>query len=248
MVNEAFARRFFPATGPIGRRVAVGGAPLTHEDRSYGIVGVLRDAHFRGVREAVPPTVFLPILQEPTGRILDCEFEVRTLGHAGALAGQVRDAIAEVHPAVTVGRVRTLRDQVRSTFGPERTAAGFIATFAALSLLVASIGLYGIVSHGLARRTNEIGIRLALGAGRTDVVWLIARETLLRLSVGLAVGFPLAWASGHLLAAQLFGVTPTDAGSAIVAALVLCVVVALTTVRPLLRAMRIDPVIALRAE
>jgi ABC-type antimicrobial peptide transport system permease subunit len=164
------------------------------------------------------------------------------------VAAAARAAIGTVDPKVEVRRVRTLADQVRGTFRAERIAAGFVAAFAALALLVAAVGLYGIVAHGLARRTNEIGIRLALGAARADVVRLIGRETLRRLSVGLAIGFLLAWAAGHLLAAQLFGVTPTDAVSAGIAALVLSAVVALTTLCPLRRAMRVDPVAALRAE
>ena len=244
MVNDTFARRFFSHGSPIGRVVALG----PNGDRRYEIVGVLKDAHFRNIREAVDPSVFLPMLQEPTARILDAEFELRTRGDAAILAGLVREAIAAVDGKVRVGRVRTLRAQVLSTFGPERTAAGFIVTFAALALFVASIGLYGVVSHGLARRTSEIGVRLALGAGRVDVVRLVARETLLRLGLGLAIGFLLAQAGGRFLAGQLFGVTPTDLTSAVVATLLLSAVVALTIVRPIVRAMRIDPVIALRAE
>jgi ABC-type antimicrobial peptide transport system permease subunit len=188
------------------------------------------------------------MLQEPTGRILDAEFEIRTRADASGIAGLVREAIGAVDGRVEIRRIRTLREQVLATFGPERTAAGFIAAFAALALLVASVGLYGIVSHGLARRTNEIGVRIALGAARVDVVRLVARETLLRLGLGLAIGFLLARAAGGLLGSQLFGVTPSDPWSAAVAALVLALVVALTTVRPLVRATRVDPVVALRAE
>jgi predicted permease len=244
MVNEAFTRRFFPRSSPIGYVVDFG----SRDDRRHEIVGVLKDAHFRNIREAVIPGVFLPMLQEPTGRILDAEFELRARGDAGPLAGLVREAIVAVDPKVSVGRTRTLRAQVLSTFGRERTAAGFIVAFAGLALFVASIGLYGVVSHGLARRTNEIGVRLALGAARVDVVQLIARETMLRLGLGLVIGFLLTQAGGRFLAGQLFGVTPNDITSAVIAALVLSAVVALTAVRPLMRAMRVDPVVALRAE
>ncbi len=243
MVNEAFARRFHPERTPIGRRLALG----PNEDRRYEIVGVLKDAHFRNIREAVAPSVFLPMLQEPTNRILNAEFELRA-PNAANLAGPVRDAIAAIDPNVRLERTRTLRAQVLATFGPERTAAAFIVTFAGLALVVAAIGLYGVVSHGLARRTSEIGVRLALGAGRVDVVRLVARETLWRLGLGLGIGLLLTQAGSRFLAGHLFGVTPTDLPSAAMAALLLSAVVALTTVRPLLRAMRVDPVIALRAE
>jgi predicted permease len=244
IVNEAFARRFYSGRSPIGRVLALG----PKDDRRHEIVGMLKDAHFRNIREAVAPSVFLPMLQEPTSRILDAEFELRARQDAAILAGPVRDAIAAVDPKVRVGRTRTLRAQVLSTFGPERTAAGFIVTFAGLALFVAAIGLYGVVSHGLARRTSEIGVRLALGAGRVDVVRLVARETLWRLGLGLGIGFLLTQAGSRFLAGQLFGLTSTDVTSAVIAALLLSAVVALTLVRPILRAMRVDPVIALRAE
>jgi ABC-type antimicrobial peptide transport system permease subunit len=113
---------------------------------------------------------------------------------------------------------------------------------------VAAVGLYGVVAYGLNRRTNEIGVRLALGASRGDIIRLVARESVLRLGLGLLIGLLLSQAASRLLASQLFGVAPNDPISAIVAALVLSLVVALTTVRPLRRAMRIDPVAALRAE
>jgi ABC-type antimicrobial peptide transport system permease subunit len=144
--------------------------------------------------------------------------------------------------------MRTLRAQVLATFGPERTAAGFIGTFAVLALIVASIGLYGLVSHGLATRTGEIGIRMALGATRLGLVQMVARESLLRLVVGLSLGATLAYMGSRLLANQLFGVTPDDAGSALLSMAVISMVVALATLRPTLRALRVDPVKVLRAE
>jgi predicted permease len=244
MVNEAFARRFFPDTGPLGRGFSLGSS----QQQRYEIVGVLRDAYFREARQPVQPAAFLAMLQEPSGRILDCEFEVRTTGDANVLAGQVRDTIRGVNDRIRIDDVRSLREQVTATFGPERTATGFILAFSLLALVVAAVGLSGVVAHGRARRTNEIGVRMALGAARADVVRLIARETGLRLVLGLVIGFVLARATSHALAAQLFGVTPDDLTSALFAALILSAVVALTTVRPLRRAMRVDPVIALRAD
>ena len=147
-----------------------------------------------------------------------------------------------------VGPVQSLRSQVFATFAPERTAAGFLVGFAVLALLVAAVGLYGTVSYGLERRTSEIGLRIALGAARRDVVWLVARSSVIRLALGLLVGSLLARAAGSLVSAQLFGVAPNDPVSLLVAAMTLSAVVALATVRPLARAMRIDPMIALRTE
>ena len=160
----------------------------------------------------------------------------------------VRRAIAGMDGRLDVGRVRSLRSQVLATFAPERTAAGFLVGFAVLALLVAAVGLYGTVSYGLERRTSEIGLRIALGAARRDVVWLVARASVIRLASGLLVGALLARGAGSLVSAQLFGVAPNDALSLLIAATTLSVVVALASVRPLVGAMRIDPMIALRIE
>jgi predicted permease len=244
MVNETFANRYFAVTGPIGRHFSLSSAKY----QSFEIVGVLKDAHFRDPRAAVMPTAFIPMLQDDSGRILDVEVEVRTVADADVLAPAIRDAIATVDANVGVRRMRTLRAQVLATFGPERTAAGFIGTFAVLALIVASIGLYGLVSHGLATRTGEIGIRMALGATRLGLVQMVARESLLRLVVGLSLGAALAYMGSRLLANQLFGVTPDDAGSALLSMAVISMVVALATLRPTLRALRVDPVKVLRAE
>jgi predicted permease len=237
MVNEAFASRYFPGRTSIGRRV-----------NAYEIVGVVKDAHFREPRAPVSPSLFVPMLQDQSGRILDCEFEVRTQGNGSAMAAVIRKTIADVEPKVTIGRTRTLREQVQATFGPERTAARFIGTFALLALLVASVGLYGLVSHGLATRTREIGVRIALGATRFGIVRLVARECLIRLAVGLAIGLGLAHFASRTLANQLFGVSPGDSVSAVLGSGVLALVVVLATLRPTLRALRVDPVTVLRAE
>jgi predicted permease len=241
MVNAAFARKYFPGASAVGRRLQIrGGAP--HE-----IVGVVEDARFHSVRDATVPTVFLALLQD-TYLSSTCEVQLRTSGSADLMTETVRRAIAGVDGRIEVGRVRSLRSQVLATFAPERTAAGFLTGFAALALLVAAVGLYGTVSYGIERRTSEIGLRIALGAARRDVLWLVARASLIRLACGLVVGALLARAAGSLVAAQLFGVAPNDVVSLLVAAATLSVVVSLATLRPLVRAMRTDPLIALRSE
>lgn len=241
VVNASFARKYFAGGTAVGRRLQIrAGGP--HE-----IVGVVEDARFHSVRDAPPPTVFLPLLQD-TYLSSTCEVQLRTSGNAESLTDAVRRAIAGVDARIEVGRVQSLRSQVLATFAPERTAAGFLVGFAVLALLVAAVGLYGTVSYRIARRTSEIGLRIALGAARRDVVWLVARASVIRLASGLLVGALLARAAGSLVSAQLFGVAPNDPLSLLVAAATLSVVVALATVRPLARAMRIDPMIALRTE
>jgi predicted lysophospholipase L1 biosynthesis ABC-type transport system permease subunit len=241
MVNASFARKHFADGGAVGRRLEIrSGAP-------YEIVGVVEDAQFHSVRNAPAPTVFMALLQD-SYLSSTCEVQLRTRGDADLLTQAVRSAIANVDGRIDVGRVRSLRNQVLATFASERTAAGFLVGFAVLALLVASVGLYGTVSYGLERRTSEIGLRIALGAARQDVVWLVARATLIWLASGLLVGALVARAAGSLVSAQLFGVSPNDGLSLLAAAATLSLVVVLATVRPLVRAMRIDPMIALRTE
>jgi putative ABC transport system permease protein len=241
VVNASFARKYFVGGSPVGRRLHIR-AGAAHE-----IVGVVEDARFHSVRDTPPPTVFLALLQD-SYLSNTCEVQLRTSGDADLMTQTVRRAIAEIDARVQVGRVRSLRSQVLATFTPERTAAGFLVGFAVLALFVAAVGLYGTISYGLERRTSEIGLRLALGAARRDVVWLVARASAIRLASGLFVGTLLARAAGSLVAARLFGVAPNDAFSLLVAAVTLSVVVALATARPLVRAMRTDPMMALRAE
>lgn len=240
MVNETFARMFFPNTSPIGHHVTL--------NREIEIVGVVRDALFHTAKEATLPFVFVPLLQDDSQRSLQCEMAIRTLGDAGALAPAVRRIIEATDSRVTVTRSQTLRGQVLATFGPERLAAGFVAAFAALALLIASVGLFGVVSHNVARRTKEIGVRLALGADARDVVWLIVKETLAWLGVGITLGAAASLAASRLIANQLFGVTSRDALSFVVAAAVLTVVALAASLIPAARATGIRPTVALRAD
>ncbi len=241
VVNASFARKYFTGVNAVGRRLQI------RRGAAHEIVGVVEDARFHSVRDSPPPTVFLALLQD-SYLSSSCEIQLRTSGNADLMTETVRRAIADVDGRVEVGPVRSLRRQVLATFAPERTAAGFLVGFAVLALLVASVGLYGTVSYGLERRTSEIGLRIALGAARRDVLWLVARAIVIRLAAGLLIGALLARAAGSLVSARLFGVTPNDTLSLLVAAATLSVVVALATIRPLARAMRIDPMIALRTE
>jgi predicted permease len=241
MVNEAFARRYSPSRSPLGHHVSFG-------RNDYEIVGVIGDAQFHDARQVTAPMVFTSTFQETGQFALDCEIEVRTRGEADAMARTLREAVAAVDSRVTVTRTRTLREQVLATFGAERSAAGCIAAFSLLALLVAAVGLYGVVANGVTGRTKEIGVRVALGAARADVVWMIVRETLVRLAVGLAIGVTLALLASRALTSQLFGVTRADPWSYATAALVLGFVAVFTSAIPALRAARIDPAKTLRAD
>jgi predicted permease len=240
MVNDTFARTFFPNGSPVGHHVTL--------NRELEIVGVVGDASFQTAKEPTPPFVFTPVLQDDSQRSLQCEIDVRTLGDAGALVTDVRRAIESTDSRVVVTRTRTLREQVLATFGPERLAAGFVGAFAILALLIAAVGLFGVVSHGVVRRTKEMGVRLALGAAAGDIVWLIVRETLVWIGIGVSLGAAASVAAARLVASQLFGVTPRDAVSFAIAAGVLILIGLAASLIPALRAIRIRPTIALRAD
>ncbi len=242
VVNASFARQYFAGGNAVGHRLHISERGAPHE-----IVGVMEDARFHSVRDSPRPTVFLALLQD-TYLSSTGEIQLRTRGAAESMTAMVRRAIAEVDGRIEVGAVRSLRSQVLDTFAPERTAARFLVGFAVLALLVASVGLYGTVSYGLERRTSEIGLRVALGAARRDVLWLVARTSVVQLISGLCVGTLLAFLAGSLVSAQLFGVAPIDAPAILVAAATLSLAVALGAARPLARAIRIDPMIALRTD
>jgi predicted permease len=242
MVNEAFAHHFFPASSPLGHSFHV------NAQQHYEIVGVVRDALFHSARDQATPVVFTSMLQETSQRALDCEIAIRARGDAAAVAPLIKQVVAQTDSRVLVRSAVTLREQVLSTLGPERTAAGFVSVFAGLALLVAAVGLYGVVSHRVAQRTKELGVRLALGAPSKAVVWLIAKEALGWVAMGIALGGVGAILLGRLVADQLFGVTPAEPGSFLVAVAILGSVALLASLVPAVRALRVDPIAALRME
>ena len=242
MVNEAFARHFFPTTSPLGHSFHV------NARLDYEIVGVVRDALFHSARDRATPVVFTSMLQETSQRALDCEISIRARGDAASLAPLIRQVVAQIDSRVAVRSAMSLREQVLSTLGPERTAAGFVGAFAGLALLVAAVGLYGVVSHRVAQRTKELGVRLALGAPSGAVVWLVAREALAWVAMGIAIGGLAAMLLGRLVADQLFGVSPADPGSFLVAVIILGTVALLASLVPAVRALRVDPIAALRID
>jgi predicted permease len=241
MINAALAERFFPGSDPVGHHLSLG-------QQEYLIVGVVKDALFHSARLAPVPFVFTPMLQEHTQMAMDCELEVRASGDTVALAAAIRDAVAQTDSRVTVMRAQTLRAQFLATLGPERLATRFVSGFAGLALLLAAIGVYGVVSYGVSGRTREIGVRLALGAANRDIIWLLLRETLVWLAAGLSVGAVSAAMAGRLIASQLFGVTAADPSSLVIAAATLAAVAVVASIVPAVRALRVHPSAALRAE
>ena len=241
MVNEAFVRHFFPAENPLGHRFGYG-------DQSYEIVGVLKDAHFNDAKTKVREMVFRAILQDQTQAAMTAELELRTIAVPDTLTSQVRNAVSQEDSRIPVTWVQTLREQVERSFDQERLAARLVSFFGGIALFLAGIGLYGVMAQGVARRTNEIGVRMVLGARRRDILSMILRDTALLLCGGLALGIPASYAASRAISSQLFGLGPGDISSFIVAVAILATVMALAGFLPARRATRVDPMVALRYE
>jgi predicted permease len=245
MVNEAFVRHFFPDRLPLGRHLSASGSD---DALDIEIVGVLKDVQFQNARDDARPIVFTAMLQDTSQFALDCEVEVRASGDPGALVNEVRQAIADVDRNLPVSDIKTLREQVVSTFGSQRLATQLVSAFGGLALVLACVGLYGVVAQAVARRTSEIGLRLALGAQRQDVFGMILRDTLRIVAAGLIVGVAVALGASRLVASQLYGITAVDPLSFAVAASAMTGVAAIASLVPARRAAQVDPLTALRCE
>ncbi len=242
IINETAVRKFFGGRpAPIGERF--GTSPET--SGQIEIVGVVRDAKYDSLRDAAPPTMYVPYLQSTLGTMA---FEVRTAGDPTSAIASIREAVRQVDPNLPLMRVSTQLEQIEQRRSQERVFAQAYALFGGLAVLVASIGLFGLMSYSVARRTNEIGIRMALGAERRAVVRMIMGESLLLVVIGLVVGLATALAAGRLAATLLFGLAPTDIATFAIAMLVMTAVSAFAGYLPARRAARVDPLVALHYE
>ncbi len=241
IVNQKFARHFFGDKSAVGRHIGRGGGPKAKLD--VEIVGVAADSLYEGPREGVHRQVFIPSWGNN-----GAAFYVRaTIGSASVYTA-VRSEVKKLDPSMPVYELKTLGGQLDETLLTERLIALLSAGFGVLATLLATIGLYGVMAFVVARRTKELGVRMALGARAGSVIWLVMREVLLLLAIGLAVGIPAAIALGRFVAAQLYGIKANDpliAGASM--ALLICVACAAGFI-PALRASRIDPILALRYE
>jgi len=239
IVNEAFVRRWFPDGHPIGRHVSVGSSLADMQ-----IVGVVRDAISQSLREPPPPAVYVPIFQRQT------EFPTFVVYASGSLtqvASELRRLLQPQMPSTAI-QIHTLTSQTEAALVQERLMATLAASFGALALVLAAVGIYGLIAYTVARRTSELGIRMALGAGRGNVMWLVIEGALRLLGVGLLVGLPAAWAASRLVTTMLWGLTANDPVTIGVATVVLILTGLLAGWVPARRAARIDPMAALRCE
>ncbi|MHB8656293.1 MAG: ADOP family duplicated permease [Terriglobia bacterium] len=246
VINETFARRFFPNEDPIGQHFGMDDASHSGD---YEIVGVVEDAKYQDTRGPAYATFFLPLLQTPPGESLRGwvgAIELHVAGKPENLESAVRKAVAEVDPNLTVLDMMSFGEQVARNFNQERLIARLTELFGLLALILACVGLYGVTSYSVGRRTNEIGIRMALGADRRNVLGLVLRGALAQVCLGLAIGIPVALAGGRLLATQLYGVKSHDPVILGLAAGILAACAVLAALIPARRAAKVDPMVALR--
>ena len=242
IVNEDYVRQYLANRNPIGQRLS---AVVRNEKRELEIVGVVRTiAHF-SLRGARPATVYVPYHQL-TGNV-PTTVEIRTIGSSATLTAAIQQTLQPLLPTAPV-EVRLLSSQVNATLVQERMLATLGTGFGVLALALAAVGIYGLLGYGVARRTREIGIRMALGASPTGVVALILRGARAPLAVGIALGLPAAWALSRLFRSMLFGLTPADPIAIGGATLLLVLVAHAAAYLPARRAARVDPLVALKCE
>jgi predicted permease len=243
IVNQKFAKRYFANADPVGRHLGMGIDPGTKLDIT--IIGVVGDTKYESMRDEIPDQLFIPYAQ---GYATGVTIYARVAGDPARAFNTLRTEARAVDPSVPMFDMRTLSDQLEISLLTERLLATLSTVFGALATMLAALGLYGVMAFMVARRTREIGIRMALGAARGDVVWMVLRETLTLAALGVAAGLIAAFGLTRLIQAQLFGVQSTDLLTMAAAALGIAAVTALAGYIPARRATTIDPMNALRWE
>jgi putative ABC transport system permease protein len=244
VVNESLARWHWPDQDPIGQRISIGAG----DGELMTVIGVVGDMRQMGLDVPAYREMFAPIEQVTTSFMGPRQLVVRTDGEPLALASAVRSAIWQVDPDQPVSSIRAMSEVLDSELINRNTQLTLIASFAALALVLAAVGLYGTLSYTVSQSTSEIGLRMALGAERRIVIGSVVRAALGTALLGIGLGLVAAFALTRLIASFLYGVSPTDPTTAVAVAFVLLVVTALAAFVPARRAASVDPVTALRAE
>ena len=255
VINEAFAQRYLPNQDPIGHRFNLGGEFVAP---GMQIVGVVKNSKYSSLDENTQPMAFIPLLQEPFKANPDeygdrpytygNELDVRATGDPAPTSKAVLRAIAEIDRTIPIGSITTLTQRVSDSTRDAKAVAQLSGIFGLLALLLASIGIYGVIAHNVSRRTHEIGVRMAVGAQARDVLHMVLRESLLVVMIGVIVGIPAAFGMGHVIASQLFGLSSRDSVTMMASTLLILSASLIASYLPARRAARTDPMIALRHE
>jgi predicted permease len=243
VVNEVFAKKYFHDRNPLGRRFGLSEGNAAEVE----IIGVARNSRYNSLKRDIPPVVYHPYTQDLRS-IGGVTFELRTDAEPTAMASTIRTIVHEADSRVPVSSLNTQSRIIDQTINQERAFAQLCVCFAVLALLISSVGLYGTMAYSVARRTSEIGIRMALGAARRRVVWSVLREVLRLAATGVTIGIALAWGTSRYLESFLYGVKPNDAVAISMSVFILAAASVLAGYVPAARASRIDPIAALRHE
>jgi macrolide transport system ATP-binding/permease protein len=244
VVSELFAKTHFGDQNPVGRQITLGGP----KPREMEIIGVSANARYGGLKGEIPPVVYIPYNQGTFPPVQQMTYALRTAGDPLAYIRTVREIVQQTDSRIPVTNVKTQAAEIDQTINQEITFAKLCTGFAILALVIACVGLYGTMAYTVARRTGEIGIRMALGAQRGAVVWMVLREVFILAAVGLAISVPTALGTSKFIESFLFGMKPNDPRALIMAVVILLSAALLAGYMPARKASRIDPMIALRHE
>jgi predicted permease len=241
IINQNLAHDLFAGSDPLGKRFGF----ESDSANEFQIVGIVADAQVNGITESAPPMIYFPLLQDVTNVE---SLDVRTVSDPASLTWQVRQALMSIDPDLPIGEISTMAEQVSSNLAQQRLVARLTSMFGALALGLACLGLYGVMSYTVAQRTSEMGVRLALGASRRGILFLVMRQTAALTAAGIAGGLLMSFLTARTVSSLLFGLSPYDPVTMIAAASVLLAVALASGLKPAWRAAMLDPMVALRYE
>jgi predicted permease len=245
VVSKQFADTFLPGQNPLGRQLHIGGS-LGALDLE--IVGVAATVRYGPLKYANPPVIYIPYSQLPAKQVNQMTYALRTDGDPLRHASTIRQIVHDADSRIPITRVTTQAAEIDQTINQEIVLARLCTAFAVLALVIASVGLYGTMAYAVARRTREIGIRMALGARRAGVIWMVLREVLILMLIGLVISIPLARSASRLITSFLFEMEPNDLRAIAVALVTLVSAALIAGYGPARKASTIDPTTALRQD